>query len=164
VVNRDVVVDEKIPFFSNNDNSTDSSVWETVTNSGTSSSVEIKQGSKPEESKESSSREGFSEEEKDSHPSQLNREGQHNRPKWYYNRMYDVQEDEIPKEIEGRSTRSGKQIVQGGEQVNFALTFVVFQVFEPTTFEESKGKPEWEAAIVRNRVVKQNRSVLLKFQ
>jgi hypothetical protein len=44
VINRDVVVDEKIPFFSDNGKSMDSSVWETVIDSGTSSSVEIKQG------------------------------------------------------------------------------------------------------------------------
>jgi hypothetical protein len=33
-----------------------------------------------------------------------NQEGQHKRPKWYYNMMYDVWEDEFPKEMEGRST------------------------------------------------------------
>jgi hypothetical protein len=56
VINRDVVVDEKIPFFSDNGKSMDSSVWETVVDSGTSSGVEIKQGSEPKASEESSSR------------------------------------------------------------------------------------------------------------
>jgi hypothetical protein len=42
VINRDVVVDEKIPFFSDNGKSMDSSVWEIVVDSGTSSGVEIK--------------------------------------------------------------------------------------------------------------------------
>jgi hypothetical protein len=87
------------------------------------------------------------EEERDSHPSWQNKEGQHKRPKWYDNTMYDVQEDELPKGIEGQSTRLGQQIVQGSEQVYFALTSIVFQVFKLSTFEEAKGKHEWKATM-----------------
>ena len=47
-----------------------SSVWEIVAHSRTSSGVEIKQDSEPETSQESSSKEGFGEEEGDSQSSQ----------------------------------------------------------------------------------------------
>ena len=46
-----------------------------------------------------------------------------------------------------QSMGSGQQILQDSEQINFAPTFVVLLVFEPSTFEEAKGKPEWEASM-----------------
>jgi hypothetical protein len=52
-------------------------------------------------SEESNSREGSSKEERDSHLSQQNQEHQHKRPMLHYNTMFDVQEDEFPKEIKG---------------------------------------------------------------
>ena len=57
-------------------------------------------------------------------------------------------EDELPKVLKGQTTLLRQQIVWGSEQEIFlSLLLILFQVFEPSTFEDSKGKLELKAAM-----------------
>eukprot|EP00253_Pinus_taeda_P036695 PITA_36695 len=63
------------------------------------------------------------------------------RPKWWAKTIGDLWDDEI---LEGRTSRH-KSTQQS--TVNFALMANIHSIFEPQTYSEAKGTPEWEQAM-----------------
>ena len=63
------------------------------------------------------------------------------RPKWWAKTIGDLRDNEL---LEGRTSRNkSKQ----QPTVNFALMANIHSVFEPQTYSEAKGIPEWEQAM-----------------
>eukprot|EP00253_Pinus_taeda_P001686 PITA_01686 len=62
------------------------------------------------------------------------------RPKWWAKTIGDLRDKEL---LEGRTSRNkSKQ----QSTVNFALVANLHSIFEPQTYSEAKGTPEWEQA------------------
>jgi hypothetical protein len=72
-----------------------------------------------------------------------NNENPKKRSKQWHNTIGDVQRGEM---IEGRSSRGKSKHKQN--MVNFALMANVQENYEPQLFEEAKGRPKWEKAMV----------------
>eukprot|EP00253_Pinus_taeda_P027623 PITA_27623 len=62
-------------------------------------------------------------------------------PKWWAKTIGDLRDDEL---LEGRTSRH-KSTQQS--TVNFALMANIHSIFEPQTYSEAKGTPEWEQAM-----------------
>eukprot|EP00253_Pinus_taeda_P027235 PITA_27235 len=63
------------------------------------------------------------------------------RPKWWAKTIGDLRDDEL---LKGRTSRH-KSTQQS--TVNFALMTNIHSIFEPQTYSEAKGTPEWEQAM-----------------
>eukprot|EP01018_Ginkgo_biloba_P028622 Gb_03615 [translate_table: standard] len=63
------------------------------------------------------------------------------RPKWWHNTIGDIWPGEL---VDGRSTRSKSK---KPDMVNFALMANIQGLFEPQTFQEASGRPEWDRAM-----------------
>ena len=62
-------------------------------------------------------------------------------PKWWAKTLVDLRDDEL---IDGRIVRKKSKLT---EFVNFAHMANIHSVFEPQTYSETKGIPEWEQAM-----------------
>lgn len=77
------------------------------------------------------------------------------RPKWWAKTISDLHDDEL---IEGRSDRAkSKQ-----NTVNFALMANIHSIYDPQTYTEAKGVPEWEKTMAaeQHSLLKNNTWVL----
>lgn len=63
------------------------------------------------------------------------------RPKWWARTIADLHDDEL---IEGRTARKTSK---HPDYVNFALMANIHSVYEPQSYTEAKGIPEWEQAM-----------------
>lgn len=63
------------------------------------------------------------------------------RPKWWAKTLADLRDDEL---IDGRTAQKKSKTI---ESINFSLMANIHSVFEPQTYSEAKGMPEWEQAM-----------------
>lgn len=63
------------------------------------------------------------------------------RPKWWAKTIGDLQDSKL---LEGRTSRNKSKHQSA---VNFALMANLHSIFEPQTYSEAKGTPEWEQAM-----------------